>query len=347
MKYQVHKNYLLEPVANLVKLTSTQNQIKVYKYLQFNKVNDSTLLIAASNGNNTIKYYIDVLSIEGDSLMVNAKDFLMVINKLDGLIEFDNGKITCGKSVLNLPCIKENFIKDNDKEAEVEPIKFDYKEFKIAVQNRLFAVDTISNGVLSAISIVNNEVCSTNGNVLSLGKIAYNGEQILADNLFITNILNCMTANFNMYVNKNHIIAFNKNVTIISQLKEGKYPQYKGLLPNSFTSSFNIDKTKLLNTLDLLKTMSSNFKKVIVLEVEENSLKISLENENKHGVSVLDIDYKDEPIKIAFNIDLLYECVKNISDDTIIVNLNSSRSPAILTDENNNDYNLIMPIQLR
>lgn len=344
MKFQVHKNELLVAVNNLTKLTATQNQIDVYKNIQFDVVDETTLKMSASNGNNTLVYYAGVLLAEGESILINAKDFLSVINKLDGLIEFDNGKITCGKSVLKLPYIKEKFLKDIEID-KAEAVKFDIADFKKAVKNRLYAAsDENYNNILSCLCLQDNEIVATNGNVLTIGAIAYDKEQLLLDKLFISNIVSCMDADFNLITQKNQIIAFNEKCIVMTMQKNGQYPKYKQLIPHH-EKSFSVDKQRFINVLELLQVILTDRNRIIILEAENNTLSVSVEGEEKQGKSIIDIDYAYEPLKIAFNVDLLLNCCKNVSDDTLIVEFNQSLSPTVIKGES--DFNIIMPIQMR
>lgn len=344
MKFQVHKNELLIAVNNLAKLAATQNQIDVYKNIQFDVVDETTLKMSASNGNNTLVYYTDVLLAEGESILINAKDFLSVINKLDGLIDFDNGKITCGKSVLKLPYIKEKFLKDIEID-EAEAVKFDIAEFKKAVKNRLYAAsDENYNNILSCLCLQDNEIVATNGNVLTIGAIAYDKEQLLLDKLFISNITSCMEADFNLITQKNQIIAFNEKCIVMTMQKTGQYPKYKQLIPHH-EKSFSVDKQRFINVLELLQVILTAKSRIIILEAENNTLSVSVEGTEKQGKSIIDIDYDYEPLKIAFNVDLLLNCCKNVSDDTLIVEFNQALSPTVIKGEN--DFNIIMPIQMR
>ncbi len=149
--------------------------------------------------------------------------------------------------------------------------------------------------------------------------------------------------------NDNQVVFSIDGAKLSSRLIEGKYPDYKQIIPNEYKT------LTVLNTSDLIKTVkrASLFCKagsndiLIKFVIENNEIIISANN-MQIGESEAKQEAKVEGVEnnIIFNYRFLLEGLQNIEDEECILEINTNTNPGLLKPKNNKDYvYIIMPIK--
>ncbi len=139
-------------------------------------------------------------------------------------------------------------------------------------------------------------------------------------------------------------------IHLFSRLIEGKYPDYKEIIPESFETELEFSRVELINKIKVVSPFSSKV----------NDIKIELENEElvkistispELGASTADIKTKTSKKtaslnQITFNYRYLLDGLENIPTKKVILRLNTENSPAALKPEGDRSFlYLIMPIK--
>ena len=146
----------------------------------------------------------------------------------------------------------------------------------------------------------------------------------------------------------NQIIFAVENVTIISRLIEGHFPNYEQVIPAEEKVIAKINREKLLSTLrrvSLLTSLEAQAVKVDLLK--GNKMIISARSPNI-GESKEEIEValeKGEEITIGFNPAYLIDVLKNLDIEEIIFALMSEDKPGIIRGKEGYIY-VIMPMQI-
>ncbi len=149
---------------------------------------------------------------------------------------------------------------------------------------------------------------------------------------------------------KNRQMAFKiGDIYIETRLIEGSFPDYKRVIPESFSKQAIFKKADLLGAVErvslLFKEEGYN---VLRLNIDDNKIVISSNNpEIGKAKEVIDCENKGGQIEIAFNSNYLNEILKNIDSENAIINLNNSVSPACIKSENDESYlYIITPVRV-
>lgn len=139
-------------------------------------------------------------------------------------------------------------------------------------------------------------------------------------------------------------------IHLLSRLIEGKYPDYKEIIPESFETELEFSRVELINKIKVVSPFSSKV----------NDIKLELENEElvkistispELGASTADIKTKTSKKtvslnQITFNYRYLLDGLENIPTKKVILCLNTENSPAALKPEGDRSFlYLIMPIK--
>ena len=148
---------------------------------------------------------------------------------------------------------------------------------------------------------------------------------------------------------KNRIMIKTDNITILSNLMVGQYPQYNQLIPQTFPKEAKINVSKFLNSIERVSPLIDEKTNIIKLDFSKNLLKLSANApEEGNCEDEFDIIYNSDDIRIAFNYRYLQDCLKNIESENLIFCMNTSQSATVVKPDNEEDFiNLIMPVQIR
>jgi DNA polymerase-3 subunit beta len=165
--------------------------------------------------------------------------------------------------------------------------------------------------------------------------------------------------NFNIKRTKDQIDFTLNNITIISRLFSGKFPDYERLIPddNSFNYEFKINADKTVSILDeavklLNVDTKNNMIPIKIRHEEENGLKFSIDNkEVGQYESIIDIEViktvqeDHEPLQFAVNPEYLKICLKNLT--TPMLKIIEPLKPLVIEEEENKDLKIVlMPIRI-
>ncbi len=342
----------------------------------------ANILIEAEN--NVIKFTATDLDIsivssciaqvkEDGKITLPARTLFEIASKLpDKPVEFkinsenNSVKISCENAVFDVVGIgasefpKVFNVEDLKNEEE---ILIESKPFLNAIRKTAFAAanfesKNVISGVFCSVSKNILEMAATDGNRLTQSKEEINNKKekeisIIIPAKTLSEIQRIcsieISENINIFLNKTQIVFNVNNVYLYSRLLEGQYPPYQQLIPKSCSKIVYVNKEALTCALDRVSVMVNEKMNIVKLKLEENKLYLTADTPSA-GASedVLEIDYSDEEMAIAFNYKYMIDCLKVMDGENITIGLNGSLSASLFKQEKNDNYLcLIMPIQIK
>jgi len=139
---------------------------------------------------------------------------------------------------------------------------------------------------------------------------------------------------------------------LTSRSLDGTYPNYRQLIPPSFSRSLQLDRRRFSQALE----------RVAVLADQQNNL-VKLRSDPAAGTVTIVADAQDvgsgseslpvvadgDPIEIAFNVRYLLDGLKAMGAEQVVLRCNAPTTPAVLSpmDDLDGFTYLVMPIQIR
>lgn len=131
---------------------------------------------------------------------------------------------------------------------------------------------------------------------------------------------------------------------------EGKYPDYRLLIPKQFQRQITLDRKQILGALERIAVLAdrSNLVKFSI-DSTSQSLDLSVESQDRgNGKESLVAQISGADLDIAFNIKYLMDGLKTLPTQEITISLNGPLEPVILTPLGGVKMTyLVMPVQLR
>ncbi|HEX8742739.1 MAG TPA: DNA polymerase III subunit beta [Thermoleophilaceae bacterium] len=139
-------------------------------------------------------------------------------------------------------------------------------------------------------------------------------------------------------------------VTLSSRLVEGRFPNYKQLLPETFEHELRVNGAELVEVVRRISLLAQK-NAPLRMKFTDGQLEISAQTPDIGEASEsLPIPFKGEGLEIGFNPDFLREGLESVDADELILKLISPLRPGLIEsaggDEGGSFLYLVMPIRL-
>jgi DNA polymerase-3 subunit beta len=127
-------------------------------------------------------------------------------------------------------------------------------------------------------------------------------------------------------------ITFDLGTTFIfSKLIEGKYPNYKQVVPAEAKERVIVERETLLNAVHRVALLSSEKSNSVKLAFAKNTLDITANTpEVGEAKESLVVNYKGKEFSIAFNPNFLMDPLRNLEADEIFFDFIDELSPGVI-----------------
>lgn len=134
------------------------------------------------------------------------------------------------------------------------------------------------------------------------------------------------------------------NVTIISGLIEGKFPDYNRVIPASFDIHCQVDKRKLLGSIKRVALFSTQTDYSLVkITIKSNQIVVQSGNSDfGTAEELVECKTTGDEMKVAFNAKYLLDILKIVESDEVLMELNSSLSPVSIKQVDDESYQYIV-----
>ncbi|MFB6212472.1 MAG: DNA polymerase III subunit beta [Candidatus Magasanikbacteria bacterium] len=153
-----------------------------------------------------------------------------------------------------------------------------------------------------------------------------------------------------IFVDPNQIKFESKNLSVISRLVEGDYPDYKAVIPKSTEQDLSIKRKELQNAVKTTKTFSGKAQD-ISLKIGDNKKVLQVTSfdssvgENNYRVPV-DIKGEQNEFAVNFNWRYILDGVNILESDSIELGFNDPDKPVVMKDKDIPSLTyVVMPIR--
>ena len=370
LSFMVEKEILLNGLKIVERATAQKGLHAVLANILLEAADKNKINLYATDFDLTIITSIEAQVSSMGSITLPAKKLLDIVSRLsEGIISFELNNeimtIKSGKSKFEINGIaasefpKIELLSDEDTEVEI-----DLKPFVLGIKEAGFAAasyeanNSLLSGVVCDINKNVLEIAWTDGNRLArVRKIITNKDdksqklilpaKVLQEFMKISYYMD--EESIKIYTKNSKIMFKSDNVTMLSNLMNGQYPQYNQLIPQSFPKEAKVNVSKLVSSLELVSTMVNEKTNSVKFNFCNDTLYLMADTpEEGNSQSEIDIKYSGEDIVIAFNYRYLLEFLKNTDAEDVIICMNTNLSSTVIKPDNEEDFiYLVMPVQIR
>ncbi|MBL8539783.1 MAG: DNA polymerase III subunit beta [Betaproteobacteria bacterium] len=195
------------------------------------------------------------------------------------------------------------------------------------------------NGLLLIIEDGTITVVATDGHRLALATLATGAstsrEEVIVPRKAVVELIKLLSESeepVQIEVLGNQV-RFSLGATVlVSKVVDGKFPDYKRVIPSGYQKQFQMDRQVLLQALQRAAILSNEKFRGVRWILSPDTLCIACTNtEQEEAQEELEIDYQGETLDIGFNVTYLTDVLSNLDAPTVACALGDANSSAVLT----------------
>ena len=138
------------------------------------------------------------------------------------------------------------------------------------------------------------------------------------------------------------------NMKLISKVIDGKFPDYKKVVPTDNNKTLVVSSKDFINSIERVASVSLDRKEGVKLAINKDNVQLSVNSANSgEGNEKINAEFNSENLNISFNSKYLIDIASEVEDTKLKMNLKDSVSPVLIEDASDkNSYYVIMPMKI-
>jgi len=138
------------------------------------------------------------------------------------------------------------------------------------------------------------------------------------------------------------------NIKLISKVIDGKFPDYKKVVPTGNDKTLLVSSKDFINSIERVASVSLDRKEGVKLLINKDNIQLSVNSANSgDGNEKIKAEFSSQDLNISFNSKYLIDIASEVEDKNLKINLKDSVSPVLIEDNSDkNSYYVIMPMKI-
>ncbi|MBQ8292621.1 MAG: DNA polymerase III subunit beta [Bacilli bacterium] len=372
MKFTINRDLLLDALNNVSRGLSSKTPMPVLTGIKI-EVSKEDITLITTNREISVKVVLNKVEnidiLEDGVCVVPGKYFIDIIKKLEGdtveftLFDANTIKIISERTTFTLISLDYSNYPNINFSVNSEPIILGSKVLKNYIRQTAFAA-----GVNESRMILTGVCLETNQNKLqmiatdsyrlakkvSLSENPYPKTKIIIPSKSIeelSKILEDESEDVKVYFANNRALFEYKNISFITRLIEGTFPDTSSIIPTEHIVEIKFNKPLLLSTVDRASLFTTqNNGSIIKMSTDANGVvqiaSISTEiGKVVEEIVPLNIDKKGH-FQIAFSAKYFLEAIKAFDGTEIVIKFTGELKPFLLTSPDDENFvQVILPVR--
>jgi DNA polymerase-3 subunit beta len=366
MKFTISREVLLQPLSQVVGVVERRQTLPVL----------ANFMLAASNGQLTVTgtdMEVELISSvvadvtqEGE-ITVPARKFIDIVKALpDGSnisfsVSDEKATMSAGRSRFTLTTLPASEFPATDQVETLENISVAEVVLKKMMDKTSFAmanqdVRYYLNGLLFDFSGELLRAIATDGHRLAIcdldSRISINSDrQLIVPRkgvMELSRMLSGDSDNVTLAIGKNHIRLVKGNTTFTSKLIDGRFPDYKAVIPVGADKQMLVDKSTFIQALQRAAILSNEKYKGVRLEAAGSTIKIIAHNpQHEEAVEEIEAELNFERLAVGFNVTYLLDALVAIDTEQVSLELKDANSSCLVSAPDSDiNRHVVMPLKL-
>ncbi len=345
MKATVSRNLLSSGIRKTINAVNSKTTIPVLSNILLEAA-DNKLVLTTTDLEVYIRIEIDAEIENPGKTTVPARKFSEIIGALAGdsvTLETNENQhisISCGKSFFKILGLDaDEFPKDEELDVSwsftLPALDFKRMMGKVSYAASLDETRHVLNGLLLSVrSGVLTSVC-TDGRRLALLEQNLDGDvpddfDVILPAKVVSELMKVLDKNdpLTIDLSESRAAFMVEGARLTSKLVEGSYPNYRQVIPASFSHSAVMPRDELLTVLNRVSMVVSENSASVSLKLENAKMMVSASSvEFGEANEPLQVSYDDQDIEISFNPDFLVDPLRYLEAEQVVIQFNDEFSP--------------------
>ncbi|RUO35526.1 DNA polymerase III subunit beta [Aliidiomarina shirensis] len=366
MKFTISRDALLKPLQVVSGAVERRNTLPILSNVLIQVTEDSLRM----TGTDLEVELVSEIELEGATpgeVTVPAKKLLDIVRSLtEGAdVKFDASEdkvvVRASRSrftLSSLPASDFPNIDEWESEIQIQMAQGDLKDlmekthFSMANQDVRYYL----NGMLFEVNDDVLRTVATDGHRLALSAVsleqsALPHKQVIVPRKGVSELLRLLgddDAPVSLSLGQNHIRVTTGNMTFTSKLLDGRFPDYRRVLPQGGDRIVVADRDLLRQSCVRASILSNEKFRGVRMALSPNEVVLTANNpEQEQAEERLEVDYSGESFEIGFNVTYLQDVLNAIQGEQVKLTLSDPNSSAIVEDNaDDGALYVVMPMRL-
>ena len=369
MEIRIDKANLLSGVQKVQGVIEAKGAMPILSYLLISTDQDGVFIQATDLEVAFRGYYLANVVADGKAVL-NAKKLHDIVKELPEsevhIKQEDNNWVTikCQKSIFRLPGLSAEEFPVFPDYSQNSLIDFNTKTLKEMIRKTSFAISTDEtrkgiSGLLLELEKGNSSMVGTDGHRLVYIQRPFtkgtSGEKERIEYLLPRKLVNELSKfiedeeqTISFSVKDNFLAFIQGKQAIVSRSIDGKFPNYRQVIPKENNLSISINKENLSQAMRRVVLLADEHSKMVRLKAKLNLLSLDSDTADQGAAKEeLLVDYKGDDVTIGLNGRYVLDILNVIEDDNVTLKLkDKDHSCLIITKKDPGFLSLIMPMRL-
>ena len=372
MKFTIKRDLLLEALNNVSRGLSSKTPMPVLTGIKI-EVSDKDITLITTNREISVRVVLDQVEtldiVENGVCVVPGKYFIDIIKKLEGdtveftLFDTNTIKIISERTTFTLISLDYTNYPNINFAVNSDPIVINSQKLKNFIRQTSFAAGInearmVLTGVCLEIDKNTIQMTATDSYRLAK-KISVEEEEYPKTKIIIpsksieelSKILEDESENVKMYFANNRALFEYKNISFVTRLIEGAFPDTSSIIPTEHIVEITFNKNVLLSTVDRasLFTTQNNGSIIKMITNADGSVQIaSISTEIGKVVDEIVPLKMDKTcnFQIAFSAKYFLEAIKAFDGAEVVIKFTGELKPFLLTSNDGDNFiQVILPVR--
>ncbi len=368
MEVRISREVLLNGVQKVQGIVESKGAMPILSHLYLSADKDTISIRATDLEIGTLGHYPANVTAPG-AVTLNARKLFDIVRELPNeeiyIKKEENNWITlkCGKSKFRLPGLPPEDFPPLPEYSDKPLLEFDGKILKEMIRKTFFSVSPDEtrqalNGLLLEAEGDRVSLVGTDGHRLAMisrpvKSNAAKGEVLsfLLPKKALSELLKLMEdedTTFGFSSQDNHLAFICGKQVIVSRKIDGKFPNYRQVLPSDNHLKAKADRNGLTHALKRVALLADEKSKMVRFEIKNGSLSLISDNTDLGAAhEEMSLEYEGEDVSIGLNAKYVLDILNVIEEDSVTLNLKDQNHSCLFTVTDDDEYkSIVMPMRL-
>ena len=366
MKFIISREVLLQPLSQVIGVVERRQTLPVL----------ANFLLSAREGRLTVTgtdMEVELISsVSADvsqdgEITVPARKILDIIKALpDGSnitfsVSDEKATLSTGRSRFTLATLPASEFPATDQVETLENIAVAEATLKKMMEKTSFAmanqdVRYYLNGLLFDFSGSQLRAIATDGHRLAIcdleSSINIAGDrQLIVPRKGVMELSRMLSGDADevtLAIGRNHIRLVKGNTTFTSKLIDGRFPDYKAVVPVGADKQMLVDKATFIQALQRAAILSNEKYKGVRLEAAGSTIKIVAHNpQHEEAIEEIEAEFNFDRLAVGFNVTYLLDALMAIETEQVSLELKDANSSCLVSAPDSDvNRHVVMPLKL-
>lgn len=366
MKFTIERSHLIKPLQQVSGALGGRPTLPILGNLLL-KVEDNTLSMTATDLEVEL---VSRVALEGDfeagSITVPSRKFLDICRGLPDaavitvVLDADRIQLRSGRSRFSLATLPASDFPNIEDWQDDVALSLSQGDLRGLVEKTQFSmanqdVRYYLNGMLFEVDGTTLRSVATDGHRMAVSQTTLVGEfenkQIIVPRKGVQELVKLLDApeqDVTLQIGSSNIRAEVNNFTFTSKLVDGRFPDYRRVMPQSSNKTLEASCDELRQAFSRAAILSNEKFRGVRVNFDGNEMRITANNpEQEEAEEVLDVSYQGDALEIGFNVSYVLDVLNTLRCDQVRISMSDANASALVENaQDDSAMYVVMPIRL-